>query len=131
MAGAQTPISDMELEVLKVLWEQGAATVRQLVPLLRQQGYHWAYNTVLTLLQRLHAKGYVRSNKRELAHVFRPVVSRAKLLRQQLKELADRICEGTAMPIMLALVESQRFTPAEIEHFRRLLDELEEKSSRQ
>jgi predicted transcriptional regulator len=48
-------------------------------------------------------------------------------LRQRLKDLANQLCEGTATPLVLALVEEQRFTPAEIHRFRQLLDQLEGK----
>jgi predicted transcriptional regulator len=81
---------------------------------------------VLTLLQRLEAKGYVRSDKSGVAHVFRPAVSRDRLLQQRLTDLADQLCSGTATPLVQALVEGHRFTAEEIEHFRRLLDKLED-----
>lgn len=119
-----TPLSDTELEVLKVLWELGAGTVRQINEVLRERKRRWAYTTVLTLLTRLQAKGYITSDKSELAHVFRPSVSREKLLRQRLSHLADNLCEGTALPLVHALVEGQRFTAEEIAGFRRLLDEM-------
>jgi BlaI family penicillinase repressor len=121
------PISETELEVLKVLWEQGPGTVRAINALLRRQRRRWAYTTVLTLLQRLEAKGYVASDKGGVAHVFRPSVTRDKLLRLRLKDLANQLCEGTATPLVQALVEGQRFTDEEIQEFRRLLDRLEGK----
>jgi predicted transcriptional regulator len=120
-------ISDTELEVMKVIWEHGPGTVREINALLHAQGRRWAYTTVQTMLNRLEAKGYVASDKREVAHVFRPAVSRDRLLRQRLKDLANQLCEGTTAPLMLALVEGQRFTREEIEPFRQLLDDLEKK----
>jgi predicted transcriptional regulator len=120
-------ISETELEVLKVLWEHGPGTVRTVNDRLRRQGRRWAYTTVLTLLQRLEAKGYVASDKSGVAHVFRPAVTRDRLLRQRLKDLANQLCEGTATPLVLALVEGQRFTAEEISQFRQLLDQLETK----
>jgi predicted transcriptional regulator len=113
------------LEILKVIWDHGPGTVRRINDLLRGQGRRWAYTTVLTLLQRLEAKGYVTSDKTGVAHVFRAAVSRDRLLRQRLKDLANQLCEGTSGPLVLALVEGHRFTETEIEQFRRLLDQLE------
>jgi BlaI family transcriptional regulator, penicillinase repressor len=121
----RSTISETELDVLKVLWEHGPGTVRELDGRLRDRGRRWAYTTVLTLLQRLEAKGYVTSDKSSVAHVFRPTVSRAKLLRRRLKDLADQLCEGTATPLVHALVEGERFSAEEIEEFRRLLDRLQ------
>jgi predicted transcriptional regulator len=130
VATRRLAISDTELEVLKVLWESGPGTVREIYALLRQQGRTWAYNTVLTLLQRLETKGYVNSDKSGLAHVFSPAVSRDMLIRQHLRELTDQLCEGTPAPLVLALVEAHRFTTEEIEQFRRLLDRLESKKGK-
>ena len=127
MPSPQPTISETELDVLKVLWEQGPGTVREVNALLRKQGRRWAYTTVLTLLQRLEAKGYVASDKSDLAHVFRAAVSRDKLLRQRLKDLANQLCEGTATPLVQALVEGTRFSAEEIQQFRQLLDRLEGK----
>jgi len=126
----RSSISETELDILKVLWEHGPGTVREINELLRPQGRRWAYTTVLTLLQRLEAKGVVTSDKSGMAHVFRPAVTREKLLRQRLKDLANQLCEGTATPLVQALVEGQRFTPQEISHFRQLLDALESKKGK-
>lgn len=121
------PVSETELEVLKVLWDRGAGTVREINELLAERGRRWAYTTVLTLLARLEAKGYAASDKSGVAHVFRPRVTRDKLLAARLDTLAAELCEGTATPLVHALVQGRRFTAAEIERFRQLLDELEAK----
>jgi BlaI family penicillinase repressor len=121
----RTPVSDSELEVLKVLWAQGPSTVRDVAATLRRQRRRLAYNTVLTLLSRLREKGYVGADRREHAHQFRATVSREDLLGSSLAALADRVCDGTASPLMLALVKGQRFSADEIAAFRRLLDTLE------
>ena len=120
-------ITETELDVLKAIWENGPGTVRVINEWLRRQGRRWAYTTVLTLLQRLEAKGYVSSDKSGMAHVFRAAITRDKLLRQRLKDLANQLCEGTATPLVLALVVGQRFTAEEISQFRQLLDQLEGK----
>lgn len=125
MSPRRATLSETELEVLKVLWEQGSGTVRELNQVLASRGRRWAYTTVLTLLYRLEAKGFVGSDKSGVAHIFRPLVSREKLLRQRLSHLADELCEGTASPLVHALVHGHHFTPGEIEQFRKLLDELE------
>jgi predicted transcriptional regulator len=120
----QPPISETERAVLKVLWDLGQGTVREVQAALETQEYDWAYTTVQTLLGRLLAKGYVGSDRSGAAHVYRPIVSRGELLQQQLSDLADTYCEGTSSPLMLALVEGAQFTPAEIAQFRELLDKL-------
>lgn len=125
--GSAPTVSDAELDVLKALWEHGPATVREVEARLRRRKRKWAYTTVLTLLSRLREKGYVASDTGQTAHVFRPAVSRDQLLRHGLSELAERICDGTASPLVHALVKGRRFSADEIAHFRKLLDELEQK----
>jgi predicted transcriptional regulator len=125
MTPTRPPVSDTELTVLKVLWRSGSGTVRDIQARLRRSRRQWAYNTVLTLLTRLREKGYVESDPRGAAHVFRSVVTRDELLKQDLASLADRICDGTASPLVHALVRDRRFTAEDIAQLRQLLDELE------
>ena len=125
MAARLPPISDTEMEVLKVLWDHGPGTVRAVDGHLRALGWRKAYTTVLTLLHRLQAKGYVASDTSDVAHVFRAAVSRDRLLRRRLRDLADELCDGAASPLLHALVEGRRLKSEDIERFRQMLDELE------
>jgi predicted transcriptional regulator len=119
-------ISEAELEVLKILWEHTAATVRDVSAELERQGHQRrAYTTVQTLLQRLEAKGYVTSDKGGQAKVYRAAVSREDLVNRRLRQLADELCGGTASPLVLALVEGGQFSRAEIRRLRDLLDRLD------
>ena len=114
-------LSEAEMEVLKTLWAHGPGTVRRINELLA--GRRWAYTTVLTLLQRLVAKGYVAREAAGVAHVFRAAVTREEVLERRLKETADELCDGSAAPLLLALVQGNTFSPEELARFRRLLDE--------
>lgn len=120
----RNPVSDAELEVLKVLWSSGPATVRDVAAALLRRRRRLAYNTVLTLLTRLREKKYVAADRRETAHLFRATVTRDELLGSTLAALADRVCDGTASPLVHALVRGQSFSAEEIAHFRTLLDDL-------
>lgn len=125
MSRGRGELSEAEQEVLKTLWDLGSATVREVQERLQNQGRRRAYTTVLTFLGRLEAKGYVDSNKKGLANVFRPVVSRQGLLTQRLTKLVDEICDGTTAPVVQALVQGRHLSRDDIEQLRRLLDELE------
>jgi BlaI family penicillinase repressor len=119
----QPGLSDAEREVLKALWAHGPGTVRQINELLRRLGRTWAYTTVLTLLQRLQAKGYATSEASGVAHVYTAAVSREALLERRLQDTADELCGGSAAPLLLALMQANRFSDEELARFRRLLDE--------
>ncbi len=117
-------VSDTELAVLKVLWDLGQGSVRDVLAAAeREEERDWAYTTVQTLLNRLQEKGFVQSEKSGRAFVFRPVVSRDDLLGRSLTELASRVCDGAAMPLLLNLVRSAKFDKSELESFRALLNE--------
>lgn len=118
-------ISESEREVLKVLWERKTATVREIRTSLANSGRQWAHTTVNTLLGRLEQKQCVRCDRTGFAHVFRPAVSREQLMRHRVDTLADELCDGSRVPLMLALVDGQTFSKAEIDQFRNLLDQLE------
>ncbi len=119
-------VSDAEMEVLQTLWKEGPATVREVGDRLDPQKSRWAYTTIQTLLGRLEAKGFVKSDKTGVAHVFRAARTREHFLSDRLLELADKVCDGTTLPLVLALVEKQQFTPEELAAFRQLLDEAEQ-----
>lgn len=118
----QPGLSDAEREILKVLWDCGPGTVREINAVLAERGRRWAYTTVATMLQRLATKQYVASDPSTVPHVYRAAVSRDELLNRLLREAADELCEGRAAPLVLALVEGGRFTPEELARLRRLID---------
>ena len=117
-------VSDTELEILKVLWDLGSGTVRDVLDALNNAEREWAYTTAQTLLGRLQDKGFVASEKFGRAFVFRPTVTRDDLLGQSLDALADRVCDGSSVPLLLNLFHNQRFTQDEIGRLRAMVAEL-------
>ena len=121
MADRPSP-SEQELEVLKVLWDEGPTTVRGVDGVLRGRGLVLAYTTVQTMLNRLQGKGHVASQPKSGALVYRAESTRDDLLRDRLRDLADQLCEGASAPLVLTLVEGHRFSDEEIARFRAVLD---------
>src|SRR6516164_2871397 len=103
-------LSEAEREVLKVLWDCGPGTVRTINEELERRGRRWAYTTVATLLQRLAAKRFLVSDPSAIPHVYRATVTRDELLERRLKDAADELCDGQAVPLVLALVQGNRFS---------------------
>ncbi|MBI1850574.1 MAG: BlaI/MecI/CopY family transcriptional regulator [Planctomycetes bacterium] len=129
MPPSMRAISQTELDVLKTLWDHGDSTVREVQEHLESLGRTWAYTTVQTFLFRLQQKKLVRSDKSGRAHVFRAAVSRDALLSEHIDDLAERVGGGT-VPLMASLVQGRRFSPAEIQELRRLLDDVEAEAAR-
>ena len=115
-------LSEAEMEVLKVLWDLGPSTVRSINSELQSRGRQWAYTTVSTLLLRLATKKVVASASETVPHVYRATVLRDALLERRLREAADDLCNGAAAPLVLALVQGNRFTTEELARFQSLLD---------
>jgi predicted transcriptional regulator len=118
-------LGEAELEVLKALWDGGAATVRQVMNALHERGRRVAYTTVLTFLTRLENKGFVTSNKSGLAYVYRARVSRERVSRSRLQALLHQLYDGAAGPLVLQLMKSERLTPEEIAELQQLIDRLD------
>ena len=119
------PMSDAEREVLKVLWDLGPQTVRDVLTQLTNRGQDWSRTTVITLLQRLEGKGYVVSDKSQFAFVFRAVVTREDEMHARISDLAGKLCDGDAVPLMLAFTERHKFSAEELARFRQMIEQLE------
>jgi predicted transcriptional regulator len=125
MKSASGAATEAELAVLKSLWKDGAGTVRTLHKRLRREGRDWAYTTRQTLLGRLAGKGLVTVDRRRFAHEYAAAVTREEFLNRRLTDLADQLCDGTRLPLVMALVDGSRFSAEDIARFRRLHDELD------
>lgn len=126
MNDAERPaMSDAEREVLKMLWDHGPQTVRDVLDHVNEHGQQWKRSTVITLLQRLEKKGYVESDKSGFAFVFRAAVSREDVMHARMAELAGELCEGDALPLVLAFAERHRFSEAELKRFRDMIKQLD------
>ena len=125
MSGRDYELGEAELAVVRVLWDHGPQTVREVMKRLHERGRRVAYTTVLTFLSRLESKGYVASDKAELAYVYRARVTRESVTRSRVRSLLQQLFDGAPGPMVLQLIEHGRFTTEEIAQLRRLIRELE------
>ncbi len=127
MARRESDLGAAELEVLRTLWDLGPASVREVMNHLHERGRRVAYTTVLTYLTRLEQKGFVRSDKSELAYVYRAKVSRQRITRSRVKTLLQQLYDGAAGPLVLELIRSEKLTSDELGELHDLIDRLDEK----
>lgn len=125
MARKELELGESELEVLKALWGSGSATVRQVMDVLHKSGRNVAYTTVLTFLTRLEQKGYVTSNKSDLAYVYKAKVSRHRVAKARLNNVMNQLFDGAAGAMVLQLMETERLTPEELGQLRELIQRLD------
>ncbi len=122
MDSIKADLSEAEREALRVLWDHGEGTVRQVLDLITARGRSWAYSTVATLLRRLESKGYAASEARGGTLVYSAAVSREDLLGRRLRDAAEELCDGATAPLVLALVQGNQFTSEELDRIRKLID---------
>ena len=113
-----------ELEILRVLWERGPSTVRDVLEALREKK-DLGYTTVLKLLQIMTAKGTVRRNEEQRAHVYEACQPATETKRQLVGDVLQRVFEGSASELMIHALEGRRTSKEELGELRRLLDEYE------
>ena len=125
MPAPEYDLGPAELEVLKILWDEGPAPVRTVMNALHARGRKIAYTTVQTMLTRLEQKQFVRSDKRGLAFVYKASISREKISRSRLKTLLEQLYDGAAGPLVLQLVKTERLAPDELAQLQQLIEKLD------
>ena len=117
-------VPDAELAVLKVLWDRGPATIRDIADELYPGGEVAHYATVQKLLDRLHSRRFVARRRNGNVNVFSAKVARRDLIRNRLRDTADQLCEGSMTPLLTQLVEANSLTVAEIAELRAMIDRI-------
>lgn len=113
-----------ELEILRVLWERGPSTVREVTEVLGRTK-SVGYTTVLKLLQIMTEKGTVRRNEEARAHVYEAQQPASKTRQQLVGDLLQRAFSGSASQLMLHALAGKKTSPEEIGEIRRMLDDYE------
>lgn len=117
--------TEAELDILRVLWDRSACTVREVHERLYGDGGA-GYTTVLKLMQIMHAKGLVTRDDAQRAHVYRAAVSRQRTQKRFLSEMVTRLFNGSPSQLVLhALGEAPRASKAELKQIRELLDRID------
>jgi BlaI family transcriptional regulator, penicillinase repressor len=115
-----------ELEILQILWERGPSTVREVHHALNDKR-PIGYTSVLKFMQIMTAKGSVRRDERERAHVYEAVQPAEKTKRQLALDVLQRVFDGSASELMMHALAGRKASREEIEEMRELLNEQERK----
>ena len=116
-----------ELEILRVLWARGPSTVREVHEALSEKK-SLGYTTVLKLLQIMTAKGTVRRDEGQRAHVYEACQPAIETKRQLVGDVLQRVFEGSASELMMHALEGRPTSRRELDELRRLLDEYERRN---
>jgi len=124
----QTPKpTDAELAILRVLWERGPSTVRQVHDVLNRERPA-AYTTSLKLLQIMTEKGLVERDERDRTHIYRARLSEGQTQRQLIRDLIDRAFDGSSTKLVLQALAARRATADELQEIRQVIDDARQES---
>ena len=116
-----------ELEILDVLWERGAATVREVYEILSARSKPPGYTTVLKLMQIMHEKGLVERDSSAKAHVYRARASRDETQKNLVSDLLEKAFRGSALKLVQHVLETKPASAEELIEIRNLIAEAERK----
>ena len=124
---ARTPkdVTDAELAVLQVLWDQGPCNIRHITDILYPDGRTAQYATVQKLLERLEEKECVCRDRSGSSHWFAATIDRDELIGRRLQAVAEKLCGGSWTPLLTHLVQHQKLSARERQALRDLIEELD------
>ena len=122
-------VTDRELEIMKVLWARGQASVREVQEDLNRLAGPVAYSTVQTLLNIMEdKKGLVRHVVEGRTFVYIPKKSSERTIGELTRRFVDRVFDGALDRVMVALLGSKSPTPEELDRLRAMIDEAQQQS---
>jgi BlaI family transcriptional regulator, penicillinase repressor len=113
-----------ELAILRVLWQRGPSTVRQVHQALNEVR-KTGYTTVLKFMQIMHEKGLVSRDEAPYAHVYEARLPKEHTQRTLVADLLDRAFEGSMSRLLLQALSSRKATPEELSEIRKILKNYE------
>ena len=112
--------TELELEILKVLWRDGPAPVRHVRDALA--GFReLAYTSVMTIMNIMTKKGYLKRTKQGGRYVYSTKITEKSISRKMLRDLVDRVFDGSAVAVMLNLLETADVDEAELKQLRQII----------
>jgi len=119
LKGKKNVLTDQELEIMKIVWQRGAATVRDVYEeLLKNRKI--AYTTVMTMMGILEQKGRLSKTQRERAYVYTPTEPQGEVVGSMVHDFLKRVFDGSAKPLLVHLLESKDISQKELDEITRL-----------
>lgn len=113
-------LTGQELEIMKVIWPSGQATVREVYEELKTRRTI-AYTSVQTMMNVLEGKGHLKKEPGEKAQTYVPVRPQQTVVRSMVREFVDRVFDGSARPLLVHLLKEKGLTAAERKELQKLL----------
>jgi BlaI family transcriptional regulator, penicillinase repressor len=117
---SEVRLGRLELQIMNVVWDRTRATVHDVKEAL-SHGRKPAYSTILTMMRKLEAKGYLEHDTEDRTYVYRATISRQAARHSMLGDLLDRVFNGSPSSLVSSLVEGRRVTDKELREIRKLI----------
>ncbi len=112
----------LELQIMNIVWEKGKATVHDVKDVLGK-GRKPAYSTILTMMRKLEAKGYLEHDVDDRTYVYRPTISQQAARKGILGDIVERLFEGSPSLLLNSLVEQDHISEKELKQIQKLIKE--------
>jgi len=116
--------TDRELTILRILWDKGPSTVRNVNEAMNEDE-NTGYTTTLKLMQIMAEKGLVLRDDSQFKHVYRPALTEEKAQKQLVGDLLDRAFSGSAEKLVMRALSAKKVSAKELASIRKMLDEFE------
>jgi len=124
-----TKPSDLEMQILSVLWDQGPSTAREVLESM-PDGKQRAYTTILSAMQVMEKKGLLKHTRRGVAHVYKPATPKRKILQPFVRKVVTEVFGGRPTAVMQALLDDGRISDEDLAQMRKMLDEAQDTTKR-
>lgn len=124
MTEEQKSLGELELFILKTVWEIPECTVQEVAETAAEKR-NCARTTVLTVMQRLHAKGFLTRRKVNGVYRYTATQERGAVLSSLIGQFVDRMLDGSSAPFLTYLSKREDLTPAQIEQLQKIIHDLE------
>src|SRR5437870_11263023 len=106
-------LTPQELEIMKLVWQRGAATVRDVYEQLLEHR-KIAYTTVMTMMKILETKGHLKKTQEDRAYMYRPSKPKQQVIGGMVREFINRVFNGSAEPLLVHLMSDEKLTEADL-----------------
>lgn len=119
-----TKPSDLEMQILSVLFENGPSTARQVLNSMPDKKAR-AYTTILSAMQVMEKKSLLKHTTKGLSHVFSPAIERDQVIKPFIRKVVDEVFFGRPTALVQALLGDETVSPQELDQIRELLNNAE------
>jgi len=116
-------LAKLELQIMKVIWDKGQTTIREVMKTLAKKGIERTYSTIMTMMRNLEKKGFLTHDLRERTFVYKPTVQRNEVSQNMLFDLLDRLFDGSREQLFSTLFQREDVGVEELESLKRLIEQ--------